>query len=333
MINLEGVDCFTLIEYIEAMRLSASFSEFKENLKKIRYKSGEVAFDKRNHFFTDWREFNANSLDDVTKEIGSEKTVRVQKLLNEKEDKTVFIPGISPVIREIIYIPSDTINEAVTDKLLTGDYVGIYSGKKVDNSQLFEIFYGKLENAPMIKGCPINIECKLVDVLDYGGADQIIISEIIESYIDEKYLTDGNPDVEKMNPFLKRRIEQERQEFSRSANAELMLGLLPVLDDLERAVGAIPPGRAGRHGWAEGVRLVARNFRSALEAQGVTPIKALGEPFDPNFHEALRQGRGKEGIVIEEYQKGYRLGDRVLRPARVAVGNGEEVVKEENEHG
>ena len=127
VINLEGVDCFTLIEYIEAMRLSASFSEFKENLKKVRYKSGEVAFDKRNHFFTDWGEFNANFLDDVTKEIGSEKTVSVQKILNEKEDKTYFVPGIKPVIREISYVPSYTLNEVVTDKLLPGDYIGIYS--------------------------------------------------------------------------------------------------------------------------------------------------------------------------------------------------------------
>lgn len=144
VINLEGVDCLTFIEYIEAMRLSNSFEDFIENLKKVRYKSGDVTFENRNHFFTDWREFNANSLDDVTKEIGSEKIVRVQKLLNEKEDKTVFIPGISPVIREIIYIPSDSVNEAVTDKLLTGDYVGIYSHLKgLDVSHVGIIVKGK----------------------------------------------------------------------------------------------------------------------------------------------------------------------------------------------
>jgi len=63
----------TFIEYIEALRLSNSFEDFKENLKKVRYKSGEVAFENRNHFFTDWVEFNANVIDDATKEIGSEK--------------------------------------------------------------------------------------------------------------------------------------------------------------------------------------------------------------------------------------------------------------------
>ncbi len=127
VINLEGADCLTFIEYIEAMRLSASFSEFKEHLKKVRYKSGEVTFNNRNHFFTDWREFKSNFVDDVTEEIGSEKTMRVQKMLNEKEDKTFFVPGIRPIMREICYIPSDSINEIPINKMMTGDYIGIYS--------------------------------------------------------------------------------------------------------------------------------------------------------------------------------------------------------------
>jgi molecular chaperone GrpE len=120
----------------------------------------------------------------------------------------------------------------------------------------------------------------------------------------------------------KRRTEQERQEFARFANADLVLSLLPVLDDLDRALEHIPP-KFARNDWVEGVRAVARKFRSTLEAQGVKPIEALGQPFDPNFHEALRQDRGQEGIVIEEYQKGYTLHDKLLRPARVVVGNGE----------
>jgi len=60
-----------------------------------------------------------------------------------------------------------------------------------------------------------------------------------------------------------------------------------------------------------------------VETQGLSPIEALGEPFDPHFHEALMQGKGKEGIVIEEIQKGYKLHDRVIRPSRVVVGSGE----------
>src|SRR4030043_332795 len=88
----------------------------------------------------------------------------------------------------------------------------------------------------------------------------------------------------------KRRIEQERQEFCSFANANLIQALLPVLDDLDRALAAVPPDLAG-HDWVEGVRAVARKFRTSLEAQGVKPIMTLGLPFDPNVHEAMRQAK------------------------------------------
>jgi molecular chaperone GrpE len=126
----------------------------------------------------------------------------------------------------------------------------------------------------------------------------------------------------------KRRTEQERQDFNRFANANLILSLLPTLDDLERALDAVPAELADND-WVEGVRLVERKFKTILEGHGVAEIKALGEPFDPNYHEALRQENGKEGIVIEEFQKGYMMNDRLLRPAKVVVGNGEEEKKEE----
>jgi hypothetical protein len=130
VINLEGVDCFTFIDYIEAMRLSNSFSEFTVNLRKVRYKSGKVIFENRNHFFTDWREFNSDFIDDVTEEIGAQRTIKVQKTLNEKEDGTYFIPGVHPVLREIKYIPSAAIDDSVLNKLSIGDYIGIYSNKQ-----------------------------------------------------------------------------------------------------------------------------------------------------------------------------------------------------------
>jgi molecular chaperone GrpE len=128
----------------------------------------------------------------------------------------------------------------------------------------------------------------------------------------------------------KRRSEQERQEFNTYANANLILGLLPVVDDMERALDAVPP-KYKKHDWVEGVRLVAHKLKTILEGHGVKEIKAMGETFDPNFHEALRQDKGEEGIVIEEFQKGYMLHDKLLRPARVVVGNGleEAGIKEE----
>lgn len=130
VINLEEVDCFTFLDYVEAMRLSDSFSKFKENLKKIRYKAEIVSFKNRNHFFTDWREFNSHIVSDVTKEIGCEKTVEIQKMINLKEDGTVFLEGIEPFQREIHYIPSEAIDACIIDRLKTGDYIGIYSHEK-----------------------------------------------------------------------------------------------------------------------------------------------------------------------------------------------------------
>jgi molecular chaperone GrpE len=97
---------------------------------------------------------------------------------------------------------------------------------------------------------------------------------------------------------------------------------------LERAFNSIPP-RLTRLDWVNGIRLIERKLRASLEAQGLSPIKALGEPFDPHLHEAMRSGNGKEGIVIEELLKGYKLHDKVFRPARVVVGNGGEEEKKE----
>lgn len=121
----------------------------------------------------------------------------------------------------------------------------------------------------------------------------------------------------------KRRSEQEMAEVSKFANTTLMLSLLPILDDLDRAFASIP-SRLAKLNWVEGVRLIERKLQAILEAQGLSQIKALGEPFDPNFHEAVRHAKGKEGIVVEELQKGYMLHHRVIRPTMVVVGNGEE---------
>src|SRR4030066_401131 len=103
VINLEGIDCFTFLDYVESMRLSASFDEFKENLKKVRYQGGEVSFKNRNHFFTDWREFNSDLIEDVTGMIGGNKAIEVKKILNVKDDRTYFLPGIQPKERVIHY--------------------------------------------------------------------------------------------------------------------------------------------------------------------------------------------------------------------------------------
>ena len=127
VLNLAEVDCFTLIDYVEAMRLSGSFAEFIENLKRVRYRIGKVAFETRNHFFTDWVELNAGTLGDVTAVIGGPKIISAYKRLNLKGDGTPIIPGIPPVEREIHYIPVNALDELILGRLKTGDYAGIYT--------------------------------------------------------------------------------------------------------------------------------------------------------------------------------------------------------------
>jgi molecular chaperone GrpE len=124
---------------------------------------------------------------------------------------------------------------------------------------------------------------------------------------------------------FKRRVDQERGELIRSASAGLLLKLLPVLDDMERALGSTPP-EVAETPWYEGVKLIAQKLQTIMESEGVTAIAALGQDFDPNQHEAViyePAGSGQEGKVVAELQKGYKLRDRVLRPTMVKVGKEE----------
>ncbi len=127
VINLAGVDCFTLIDYVEAMRRSGSFDEFQGNLKKVRYRDGKIAFKNRNHFFTDWLECTPAFVEDVTQQTGAGMTGKITKTLNRKKDGSCFIEGIKPVRRAVWYIPSDAVDTTVISRLKTGDYIGVYS--------------------------------------------------------------------------------------------------------------------------------------------------------------------------------------------------------------
>ena len=120
---------------------------------------------------------------------------------------------------------------------------------------------------------------------------------------------------------FKRRVEEERAETARFANAALIINLLPLADDLERAVQTVDGALAGLT-WVEGIVLINRKLQALLEAMGVNEIPADGAAFDPAVHEAIAQQPGEEGKVLSVVQKGYRLGDRVIRPAMVIVGKG-----------
>jgi molecular chaperone GrpE len=120
----------------------------------------------------------------------------------------------------------------------------------------------------------------------------------------------------------RRRTDEERATLAQFSNAVLINKLLGVLDDFDRALESVP---ADAHDpWIEGVKLVERKLRSVLESEGVTPIEAVGLPFDPNVHEAVVHedtADHPDNEVIGELQRGYRLHDRIIRPSLVRVAN------------
>lgn len=120
----------------------------------------------------------------------------------------------------------------------------------------------------------------------------------------------------------KRRTRQELADRTQYANEELVRKLLPILDNLRRALDHAPDEIDPN--WFEGIRLVARQFEETLQAQGLSAIPAVGEKFDPSQHEAIAReetDEHEEGTVIEEMQPGYRLHNRVLRPTLVKVAH------------
>ncbi len=136
---------------------------------------------------------------------------------------------------------------------------------------------------------------------------------------------------------FKNRLQQEtdetRQRLNRAADerterskAEFISSLLPTLDNLERAIDAAEAGGSMEQ-LITGVKQTAESFKTALGAAGVEPVAAQGELFDPELHEAVETTPVEpefDGKVMNEYTKGYRLGERLLRPARVAVGRAPE---------
>ena len=135
---------------------------------------------------------------------------------------------------------------------------------------------------------------------------------------------------------LQRETDETRQRLNRSADeraagekARFIAALLPAMDDLERAIEAVS-GNAPREAMLEGIRRIASSFQSALSSAGVEPVAAVGEEFNPELHEAVdteETDHEMDGRVIEEYSRGFRMGDRLLRPARVKVGRATETQK------
>lgn len=146
----------------------------------------------------------------------------------------------------------------------------------------------------------------------------------------EKYLTNWQRSQANLENYIKH-AEQEQSETVEFANRVLVLDLLPILDDFERALTSLPVELDDeKQNWTKGVELIYNKFKTILEAQGLSEIKAKGEYFDPYFHEATGQLEGEEGIIMEEIRKGYTFKKKLLRPSMVMIGRGKERKSQED---
>ena len=125
---------------------------------------------------------------------------------------------------------------------------------------------------------------------------------------------------------FKKRAAQEQEEVRRSATSHLILGVLSIVDDLDRAI-ALVPDDAVAEGWLDGLKLIQRNVGHILDSVGVGRMEAQGKPFEPREHEAVAYEEttdGNEDMVVRVIREGYMLRDRVLRAAQVVVSRAPE---------
>ncbi|HAJ57380.1 MAG TPA: nucleotide exchange factor GrpE [Candidatus Omnitrophica bacterium] len=121
---------------------------------------------------------------------------------------------------------------------------------------------------------------------------------------------------------IRKRIEREKQDFQKFAHEDIVVELLGILDDLERSVEAAEEGQENFNAFLKGIEMILAHLYELLKHKGVAPIAAKGKKFNPHEHEALLQTEtsdNEDEEVIEELQKGYKIGDRVIRTAKVRV--------------
>lgn len=122
---------------------------------------------------------------------------------------------------------------------------------------------------------------------------------------------------------FRRRTEQERAKLGEMFTSNTLAQFLPVIDDFDRAVEHVPEEMRD-NGWIEGILMIQRKLKGLLERAGVTEVEGVNAPFDPAVHEAVATEPGSRGeVVVEVYQKGYKLGDTLLRAAMVKTGDPE----------
>ncbi|WP_039985979.1 N-acetylmuramoyl-L-alanine amidase-like domain-containing protein [Vibrio owensii] len=149
VVNFGAVDCFTFLDYVEALRRSDSLADLSHNIISTRYFNEDVSYISRRHFFSDWvseKPFNAY---DVTGELSSD-AISVRKILNKTKEGNSFVPNLAPKVRYVSYISSDDIDKRVVGRLETGDYIGIYSeAKGLDVSHTG--IYINTDDGPMLR--------------------------------------------------------------------------------------------------------------------------------------------------------------------------------------
>lgn len=190
--------------------------------------------------------------------------------------------------------------------------------------------------------------------LDQDGTDQVNgeveTPNLKPSYVEElearttaaeRQVQEVQSRFDQLRQQLQRETDETRVRLNRTADeraeagkARFIESLLPVKDDLDRAIDA-----ALKEGSSEailqGIRSIAASFESALAGAGVEPIAAVGEPFNPEWHEAVdteETDPEMDGIVVDEYSRGYRIGERLLRPSRVKVGRAPAQARQATEH-
>jgi molecular chaperone GrpE len=125
----------------------------------------------------------------------------------------------------------------------------------------------------------------------------------------------------------RKRVERERGELYQHGRDDVLLQFLPVVDNFERALSSLETSEGDAEALRHGVELIHKQFKDALAKLGLEPVEAVGQTFDPHVHEAVTTeatDKHKENTVIQEFQRGYKIGDRLLRPAKVKVASSPE---------
>lgn len=125
----------------------------------------------------------------------------------------------------------------------------------------------------------------------------------------------------------RKRVERERSELYQHGREDVLIQFLPVVDNFERALSSLEESEGDAEALRRGVELIHKQFKDALSKLGLEAVEAVGRTFDPHVHEAVTTeatDKHKENTVIEEFQRGYKIGDRLLRPAKVKVASSPE---------